>query len=56
MVFDLFDVLADSENFLKSDYRRSDTNSHPNAAGSLEATDHFMSFLREKDIIGMRNK
>jgi hypothetical protein len=50
-VFDLFDILADSSNYLKSDYRRSDTNSHPNAAGSRKATGHFLQFLRENDIL-----
>jgi hypothetical protein len=50
-VFDLFDVLADSSNYLKSDYRRSDTNSHPNDNGSRDATDRFLRFLRENDIL-----
>jgi hypothetical protein len=52
-VFDLFDVLADSNNYLKSEYRRSDTNSHPNAEGGLEATIRFMQFLRENHIPGL---
>ena len=50
LVFDLFDVLADSTNCLRSEFRRSEDNSHPNAAGSLEATDHFMRFWRENNI------
>jgi len=50
-VFDLFDVLADSSNFLRPAYRRSDTNSHPNADGSREATSRFLQFLRENHIL-----
>lgn len=49
-VFDLFDVWADSSNYLKSEYRKSDTNSHPNAEGSREATSRFLQFLRENEI------
>jgi hypothetical protein len=50
-VFDLFDVLADSGNCLKQEYMRSETNSHPNAAGSREATARFLKFLRDNDIL-----
>lgn len=50
-VFDLFDVLADSGNCLSQEYMRSETNSHPNAAGSREATARFLEFLRENGII-----
>jgi hypothetical protein len=50
-VFDLFDVLADSSNYLKPEFRRSDTNSHPDDKGSREATDRFLQFLRENDIL-----
>lgn len=50
-VFDLFDVLADSSNYLKPEYRRSDTNSHPNADGSRDATSRFLQFLSENEIL-----
>jgi len=51
LVFDLFDVLADSSNYLKSEYRRSDTNSHPNDDGSRAATVNFMRFIRNSRIL-----
>jgi len=50
-VFDLFDILADSSNCLQPAYRRSETNSHPNANGSREATGRFLQFLRENDLL-----
>jgi hypothetical protein len=51
LVFDLFDVLADSGDCLKSEYRRSETNSHPDAEGSKAATMRFMQFLRENGLV-----
>jgi len=51
LVFDLYDVLADSSNCLKSEYRRSDTNSHPNDEGSRAATGSYLRYLRENDIL-----
>jgi len=51
LVFDLFDVLADSSNCLQPGYRNSDTDSHPNANGCREATSHFLRFLGENNIL-----
>ena len=50
LVFDLFDTLADQENYLRPSFRRSDSDSHPNAEGSREATRRFMQFLRENGL------
>lgn len=45
-VFDLFDVLADKDNFLRSEYRSpSEHDSHPNVSGSREATLKFLEFF-----------
>ncbi len=49
-VFDFYDLLADGNNTLRSEYRRSDNDSHPNIRGSQEATKMFMQFLRENKI------
>jgi hypothetical protein len=51
LVFDFFEVLADSSNCLKSEYRKSDDNSHPNPAGSQAATVAFIDFLKSKGVI-----
>jgi hypothetical protein len=51
LVFDLFNTLADQNGFLQADFRRSETDSHPNAKGSIEASRCFMHFLRENGII-----
>jgi len=51
-VFDLFDVLVDSSGVLKNEYRRTERDSHPNARGSLAATDAFLEFLRDNKIAG----
>ncbi len=50
-VFDFFAVLADENNVLKKEYRRSDINSHPNVIGSLAATDAFLDFLTRREIL-----
>jgi lysophospholipase L1-like esterase len=51
LVFDLFDILADSTaNTLKSQYQISSDDSHPNAAGSRAATKAFLAFLDEHGI------
>ena len=55
LVFDLFDLLADSTNCLRSEFRRSENNSHPNAAGSLEATNRFLRFLRVQKVLKQDN-
>jgi hypothetical protein len=51
MVFDFFDVLADKDNYLKAEYRRSDQDSHPNPAGGQAATVAFIDFLKSKGVI-----
>jgi hypothetical protein len=51
MVFDFFDVLADKENYLKAEYRRSDADSHPNPTGGQAATVAFIDFLKSKGVI-----
>jgi hypothetical protein len=51
LVFDFFDVLADKDNCLKAEYRRSDADSHPNAAGGQAATVAFVEFLKSKGVI-----
>jgi hypothetical protein len=45
-VFDFFDVLADSVNYLKLEYQRSDTDSHPNKLGNQAATKNFLPFIK----------
>jgi hypothetical protein len=51
LVFDLFDVLTDQSGFLRIEFKRSDSDSHPNIQGSIEATRRFMQFLRDNEII-----
>jgi hypothetical protein len=51
LVFDLFDILADSSNCLKKEYRINENDSHPNPAGLKTATGEFIRFLEEKRII-----
>lgn len=51
LVFDLFDVLADENNFLRKEYRKKDTDSHPNAVGGMAATESFIRFLKENGVI-----
>lgn len=47
VIFDLFDILADSNNVLKDEYRReSPRDSHPNLKGNQEAAHRFMEFFR----------
>ncbi|NOY88703.1 MAG: hypothetical protein GXO93_04825 [FCB group bacterium] len=55
LVFDLFDVLADKNNVLKSEYRRNDRDSHPNAQASKAATKAFLKFLEAHRISGGYN-
>ena len=50
-VFDLFDILADQSGCLRTDYRRSDSDSHPNATGLKEATNQFIDFLHKNEIL-----
>ena len=50
-IFDFFDLLADEDNVLKAEYRRSDTDAHPNAAGSKAATAAFIEFVKENEIL-----
>jgi hypothetical protein len=49
-VFDFFNVLADQQNYLKKEYRRVETDSHPNAAAGKAATAAFITFLRDNNI------
>jgi hypothetical protein len=51
LVFDLFDVLADSGNYLKANYRRSISDSHPNSTGLKEATKVFIDFLKSNELL-----
>ena len=51
LVFNLFDVLADDGDYLRAEYRRSEHDSHPNAAGSKAATEKFLAFLREHQVL-----
>ncbi len=55
-VFDFFDFLADSDNVLKQDFRRSENDSHPNRKGNLSATKTFMQFLRDNNLIGVKTQ
>lgn len=48
VVFDLFDVLADENNFLKEEYVRREGDSHPNTKGNRAATRVFMDFYKSK--------
>jgi hypothetical protein len=46
-IFDLFDILADSNNVLKEEYRTGISgDSHPNTRGSKAAAQAFMEFFR----------
>ncbi len=51
LVFDLFDVLADENGFLRREFQKKDTDSHPNAQGGMAATESFIKFLKEKGVI-----
>jgi len=51
LVFDLFDVLADENNFLRKEFQKKDTDSHPNQLGGMAATESFIKFLKEKGVI-----
>jgi hypothetical protein len=53
LVFDLFDILADSSNCLRKEYRTNDNDSHPNASGLTKATNEFTQFLKNKNIVGV---
>ncbi|MBI5266463.1 MAG: LapA family protein [candidate division Zixibacteria bacterium] len=47
VIFDLFDILADSNNVLREDYRRENPrDSHPNALANREAARRFMEFFQ----------
>jgi hypothetical protein len=50
-VFDLFDILADSTNCLKPEYRINELDSHPKAEGLQEATREFQKFLYSHKIL-----
>lgn len=46
VIFDLFDCLADENNYLKTEYRRGiKGDPHPNAHGSMEAAEQFVRFF-----------
>ncbi|MBN1212420.1 MAG: hypothetical protein JXA92_07565 [candidate division Zixibacteria bacterium] len=49
-VFDFFNVLADEQNYLKKEFRRVETDSHPNAAAGKAATAAFIEFLKDNNI------
>ena len=51
LVFDFFDVLADENNYLKKEYRISDTDSHPSSDGTRVATGLFIGFLKTHGIL-----
>ena len=51
LVFDLFDILADSTNCLKSEYKFKVGDSHPNTTGLAEATRQFVRFLAANNVI-----
>jgi len=50
-VFDLFDVLAGEDNYLRKEFRRNDRDSHPNGQGSMAATQSFMTWLSENNLL-----
>lgn len=50
-IFDLFDILADSSNVLKAEYRISESDSHPNATGLQKATADFAEFLYSNNLL-----
>jgi hypothetical protein len=56
LIFNLYDILADQNGFLREEFRRSESDSHPNAKGSIEASRCFMQFLRENGIIESEQK
>jgi hypothetical protein len=43
--YNLFDVLADDSGFLKREYRRDESDSHPNAAANEVVADYFTKWL-----------
>ncbi|MFZ5979495.1 MAG: hypothetical protein ACOYVF_02585 [Candidatus Zixiibacteriota bacterium] len=49
-IFDLFNIWADGDNFLKKEYRRREDDSHPNATAGKDATKVFVQFLRDNNI------
>jgi len=49
-VFDFFNVLADEQNYLKKEFRRVETDSHPNAAAGIAATAALIKFLNDNNI------
>ncbi len=55
-VFDFFDYLADQNNVLKSEYRRSEDDSHPTRGANVGASKVFMKFLKENNLIGTKNQ
>jgi hypothetical protein len=54
LVFDFFDILAGKDNCLKSEYRRSDSDSHPNAVGLRKATGEFLNLLKLSNMNGKK--
>ncbi len=46
-VFDFYNVLADSNNYLKKEYRRNNDDSHPNKIGNRAATAKFIPFIKK---------
>lgn len=46
VIFDLFDILADPDNFLRKEYRIGPGDSHPNKVGNQEVARRFMDFFR----------
>ncbi|MEW6050269.1 MAG: hypothetical protein AB1644_04305 [Candidatus Zixiibacteriota bacterium] len=47
VIFDLFDILADSNNVLRDEYRRENPkDSHPNLKGNQEVARRFMEFFK----------
>jgi len=51
LIFDFYDILADSDNMLKKEYMSRENDSHPNVAGCKIATDAFISFLAANGVI-----
>jgi hypothetical protein len=55
LVFDLYEILADDSGFLRAEFRRSESDSHPNARGSFEASRLLIQFLRDHGIFKKNN-
>lgn len=50
-VFDLFDILADSDNVLDSRFVIRENDSHPNFEGNKKATKEFLKFIEENKAV-----